>query len=197
MQPRRAVLPPTPELSYSDKLKRGVGSLRNKSKEQRQAISQNLLKEMRTRGLGKSKPMLGGLYFYAYSAKHKDELEYWDAFPLMMPIKLYPDGFLGLNFHYLHPVMRAKLMDAIVAIGKKTGTNERQRVILSYDLLAAAARTRFFAPCVKRYLTGHVRSKLLELARSDWDLALMLPLARFQKAGLQRVYADSRKTING
>ena len=30
-----------------------------------------------------------------------------------MCVKMYNNGFLGLNFHYLLPLLRARLMDAI------------------------------------------------------------------------------------
>lgn len=185
-----------PRLSYQDKIRLGlIPSLRNKSKQQRQAFTLERLKDMKRRGLGKTVPMIGGLYVYAYDAKTKDDLPYWDAFPLMMCIRLYDDGWLGLNFHYLHPVLRAKLMDAIDGIAAKYGKNERVKYRLSYNLLNGAARARVFRPCVKRYLTSHRKSKMLELARSDWDLALALPLARWQKASASQVYSDSRKSI--
>lgn len=185
-----------PKLSYQDKVKRGlIPSLRNKSKQQRQNFTLERLREMKQRGLGKVSPMVGGLYVYAYSAKHADDLPYWDAFPLMMCIEKYDDGFLGLNFHYLHPVLRAKLMDAIDDIASKTGKNEREKYKISYSLLRGASRAKVFKPCVKRYLSTHLRSKMLELAKSDWDLALALPLARWQKASASQVYSDSKKSI--
>lgn len=187
----------TPKLSYQDKIKRGLlpPSMRNKSANQRAEFSLSKLKEMKQRGLGKTTPMIGGLYLYAYSAKTANDLPYWDAFPLMMCVEKYDDGWLGLNFHYLHPVLRAKLMDAIDDIASKTGKNERMKYKISYSLLRGASRAKVFKPCVKRYLTTQMRSKMLELAKSDWDLALALPLARWQKASASQVYSDSRKSV--
>ena len=43
----------------------------------------------------------GGLYLFQYDAKHKDTLPYWDKLPLVFPFRKVPDGFYGLNLHYL------------------------------------------------------------------------------------------------
>ena len=186
----------TAPLTYAQKVKRGIiTSLRNKSQKQRAEFSLAKLKEMKDRGLGKSVPTIGGLYLYAYDPKWKNELEYYDTFPLMFCIDVTAKGWMGLSLHYLHPMMRAKLMDGIESIAMKAGKNERQRLLVSYQMLQGAAKTKFFRPCVKSYLKTHVRSKLLMIAKSDWDLALSLPLARFQKANPSKVYADSRKLI--
>jgi hypothetical protein len=197
MQPPVTIKPSRtvqPTLSYQDKVKRGIiSSLRNKSQQQRQAFSLDKLKEMKSRGLNKSRPMIGGLYLYAYDAKYKEELEYWDAFPLIMPIEYYDNGWLGINFHYLHPMIRARLMDAIESVAAKTGKNERAKLKVSYDMLKGVSKAKIMAPAIKRYLAGQTRSKLLEVAKSDWDLALSLPLARWQKASASKVYSDSRK----
>ena len=44
----------------------------------------------------------GRLYFFIYTAKLKNELPLWDRFPLVVPLELYKDGFLGINFNYLN-----------------------------------------------------------------------------------------------
>src|SRR4051812_30598339 len=56
---------------------------------------------------------IGTMIMYFYDAKLKDVLPYWDQFPLVFPIEIYDDGFLGINLHYLPPMLRAKLMDAL------------------------------------------------------------------------------------
>jgi hypothetical protein len=43
----------------------------------------------------------GEMYFFQYDAKLKKELPYWDKFPLIFPVEEAPNGFYGLNFHYL------------------------------------------------------------------------------------------------
>jgi hypothetical protein len=41
------------------------------------------------------------MYFFIYDRKGKNELDYYDRFPLIIPLESYSDGFLGLNIHYL------------------------------------------------------------------------------------------------
>ena len=46
-------------------------------------------------------PLVGSMYMYEYSAKHKDTLPYYDRLPLIFPYKKVKGGFYGLNMHYL------------------------------------------------------------------------------------------------
>ena len=62
-----------------------------------------------------TRSVLGKMYFYSYNPKWRDKLPWYDTFPLVFPIERYPDGFLGLNFHYLAPKHRAILMDQLKA----------------------------------------------------------------------------------
>ena len=61
-------------------------------------------------------PAFGSLNMFVYSPKGRNKLPYYDTFPLVLPLKRYKDGFLGLNFHYLPYAMRARLLDAAVVI---------------------------------------------------------------------------------
>ena len=54
----------------------------------------------------------GYMYAFKYDPKTKNDLPYYDTFPLIFPVRMDSDGFLGINFHYLPPVLRAKLMNA-------------------------------------------------------------------------------------
>ena len=54
-----------------------------------------------TRPTDRQKFLMGGLYFFYYNPVTKDDLPYYDKFPLVMPLKRESDGFLGLNLHYL------------------------------------------------------------------------------------------------
>jgi hypothetical protein len=137
---------------------------------------------------------IGSMIMFFYDAKLKEELPYWDQFPLIFPIKMYDDGFLGINMHYLPPILRARLMDALytTAITKK---DKIQRLKISYDILTAASKFAPFKPCVKRYLKNHVKSRFFYVEPREWDMALFLPTQRFVGASDQKVWADSRKII--
>ena len=122
-------------------------------------------------------------------------MPYYDTFPLIFPVEMYKDGFLGINLHYLPRGLRAKLMDALYDIANNNNKDESTRLILSYNVLKSAAKYRLFKPCLKRYLSSHLKSNFVEVPAQEWDMALMLPLERFKKASSSKVWAESRKMI--
>lgn len=142
-----------------------------------------------------SRPIVGQMYFFGYDAKHKATLPYWDRFPLIFPYKKVPGGFMGINMHYLPLPLRAKLMDALYDVASNKNFDESTRLRLNYNILSSASKFRHFKPCVKHYLTNQVRSRFLYVYPSEWDIALFLPLERFQGASKSKVFADSRKMV--
>ena len=46
-------------------------------------------------------PFFGRLNMFFYDPKLKATLPYYDRFPLVLPLKRFENGFLGINFHYL------------------------------------------------------------------------------------------------
>jgi hypothetical protein len=137
----------------------------------------------------------GLMYAFRYDPKMKKELPYYDTFPLIFPIRFEADGFLGINFHYLPPILRAKLMDALYpnVTNKKYDATTRMKV--SYSILQGASKYRFFKPTIKKYLRNHVRSQFLEIPATEWDIALFLPTESFRKSDTGRIWEDSRKKI--
>jgi hypothetical protein len=143
-----------------------------------------------------SKIMIGRMYHFSYQAKHAKTLPYWDRFPLVIPIETYPDGFLGINMHYLNPRLRARLMDALFTTISDKSLNERAKLRVSYQLLSGASRYRLFEPTVKRYLFSQVRSRYLQIDPKEWSIALFLPTEKFQKKTKKEVWKESSKIIS-
>ncbi len=140
---------------------------------------------------------LGNMYMFGYDPKHKATLPYYDKFPLVFPINKADGGFLGINFHYLPPILRAKLMDQLYTITTNKTYNENTRLRASYDLLNGTAKYKEFRPTVKHYLAKQLKTKLTYIAPTEWDIALFLPSPAFVGASKRQVYADSRKIIRG
>jgi hypothetical protein len=138
---------------------------------------------------------IGSMFSFFYDPKHKKTLPYYDMFPLVFVIGPKPGGFLGINLHYLPPVLRAKLMDELHKITSDRKYNDKTKLVVSYELLNKAARFRYFKPCVKRYLFDHVQSKFLKIEPFYWDAALMLPTEKFAKADIDHVWNDSRSSV--
>ena len=140
---------------------------------------------------------IGSMYMFYYDPKHKDTLPYYDRVPLIFPINRAKGGFLGINFHYLPFKMRAKLMDALYDTASNDRYDENTKLNISYRILGASSQYREFRPAVKHYLFEHVRSKLLYVNPSEWDIALFLNIAKFEGATQTQVWEDSRKIIRG
>jgi hypothetical protein len=140
---------------------------------------------------------IGSMYMYTYDAKHKKTLPYFDRFPLVFPFKKVSGGFMGINLHYLPLTYRAKLMDGLYSISNNNRYNETTKIGMTYNILNGSSKFRYFKPCIKKYLTTQLRSKFLYVYPSEWDIALFLPLERFEGAGKSKVYADSRNIIRG
>jgi hypothetical protein len=133
----------------------------------------------------------GMMYMFRYDPKHKKTLPYYDTFPLIFPIDIDSDSFLGINFHYLPPMGRAKLMNALYTISTDKRFDEKTKVLATYKVLSASSKFKFFRPTVKRYLKQHVRSPYLEITSREWDIAIFLPTENFKKASAQDVWVDS------
>ena len=143
----------------------------------------------------RSRPAVGKMYMYFYDPKTKDTLPYYDRFPLIIMVGPAPKGFMGLNLHYLPLDVRAKFLDALLGTINNERYDESTRFRLSYDMLKRASRLRAFKPCLKRYLSSHVRSRLALVPAPEWEIATFLPTADFEKASSSEIYRDSRRKM--
>jgi len=139
-----------------------------------------------------SSALLGKMYFFTYNPKWKATLPYYDAFPLIFPIERYTNGFLGINFHYLHPKDRAILMDQLKAYANNKRYDETTKLKLSYQMLAGFSKIKRARPTIHRYLNNKVNSKFVRINADEWEVALFLPVERFKKASKQKVWTDSK-----
>lgn len=142
-----------------------------------------------------NRPSIGRMYFFSYDPKYKATLPYYDRFPLIFKVGQYRGGFEGINMHYLPYRLRARLMDALYETSNNKRYDETTRLRITYDLLKAATKYKEFKPTYKKYLNQHVRSRFVEIGATEWDIALFLPVERFEKASKTAVWRDSRNAI--
>mgnify|MGYP003389442273 FL=1 len=133
---------------------------------------------------------LGQMLFYKYDPKFAKKLPYWDMYPLVFPFEKAKGGFYGLNLHYIPPRERAVLMDELNSYVTNKKYDATTRLKLSYDLLKGFGRA---VPCVKRYLGTNVRSNTVRINADEWEIAIFLPVERFQKEKARVVWNDSKK----
>jgi len=134
--------------------------------------------------------LLGKMFFYKYDPKFAKKLPYWDMYPLVFPFEKAPGGFYGLNLHYIPPRDRAVLMDNLNQYASNNKYDKTTRLELSYRLLKRYGRA---VPCVKRYLGDRIVSQTVRIDADEWEIAIFLPVERFQKASKGEVWADSRR----
>lgn len=139
----------------------------------------------------------GQLITFKYDPKTKENLDYYDVYPLVLTLAVDTKGFLGINFHYLRPIDRAVFMEALY---KYQGTKNFQRVIkVRYEQLLGVEGLRFYRPCIKRYLYEQMSPNMAIISPHLWDLALFLPTEKFKSVKNEesfqkrKIWENSRK----
>lgn len=143
----------------------------------------------------KSTQVIGNMYMFYYDPKHKETLPYYDRFPLAIVIGPAEGGFLGLNLHYLPPVLRAKFLDSLLDTMNNQRYDQSTKFKVTYELLKRASKLRYFKPCIKHYLSEHVKSRFGLVPAPEWEIATFLPTAMWEKSTANKVYQQSRNMI--
>lgn len=140
-----------------------------------------------------SRVMPGEMYLFMYDPKHKETLPYYDVVPLVLPFRRMPDGFLGINLHYLPYLARFNLLRDLNTLARDSRLTNDKRLMLSWQLLNSSSKYLSATACVKHYLNAHLRSRFLKINYDDWITAAMLPVENFQKAKKEKVWADTKQ----
>lgn len=127
----------------------------------------------------------GAMLFFEYDAKNKDTLPVWDRYPLIFPWDVWKgkDGatlFIGINLHYLPPAMRLAAMKALLTLRNEKRYRARTKLKISWEVLKALSVNRMFEHSVKMYRLDHVKSTFVNIPAQSWEMAVFLPLARWQ-----------------
>ena len=143
-------------------------------------------------GPTRARQVYGSMYNFSYNPKTKETLPYYDRFPLCIPVQRAKGGFYGLNLHYLHPMLRAQFLDALYDVTNNKKYDRSTKFKLTYQVLKSTSRMKFFKPCLKHYLSGHIKSPLLLIGPADWEIAIFLPTESFRKVDKNTVWSESR-----
>lgn len=114
----------------------------------------------------------GHVYLFSYKATTK-YLDYYDRNPLVYVIKVIGrTEFFGANLHYIKPKRRfqpiQKLQGGMVDIPKR---------------------------CFHKYIRSHVDGLFLDLASSEWNTAILLPVDDFVKEINGMLYPVDNKDV--
>ena len=161
---------------------------KDKIKEFGEPGAQDLIRD----GKRNNKPFYGRMNMFFYDPKHKKTLPYYDTFPLVLPLESYPDGFLGINFHYLPIPLRIKLLDGLVDYSNNTNFDESTKLVVDYSKLKSLS---IIKPTLHRYLAGQTKSQFRRIDADEFMIAALLPVQRFKKSSASDVWKDSRSMI--
>jgi hypothetical protein len=125
-----------------------------------------------------ARAFIGKMYLFHYDPKHKDTLPVWDKFPLVIPMEIYDDGFLGMNLHYLDPYSRLTLLDRLHDFINNDKYDDTTVFRLSYALLQKSRSFSLVQPCIKRYLIEHMMSSMVYVEPDSWETAIFLPVQK-------------------
>jgi hypothetical protein len=132
---------------------------------------------------------------FFYDPKTKDQMPYYDEFPLILMVGPAPGGFYGLNLHYLSPHLRAILFDKLMEHMTNNKYDEDTKIHITYNMLLNTRSLRLFEPCFKRYLFTHIRSATTEVPAKEWEIALFMPTDSFVGQSRQKIWNETRKFL--
>lgn len=151
-----------------------------------------------TKSLQTNMVIPGAMHFFSYDPKHKEELPFYDKFPLSLVFGLTETGFIGINFHMLSYEMRGKLFDKISLISNQYHNNREQVLRLNWKLFSNVSKFPEAQVAVRQYLYSHVRSRFIKVPVDDWKTALFLPVENFAKksqAWIARYHAQKIRKL--
>lgn len=130
-----------------------------------------------------TKPSPGKVYAFAYDAKHKATLPFWDKYPLIVFLgfsnssKAGTKLMHGLNMHYIPPKARQQFLEDLLKQYASTKVLSN-----STTLKIDWSKVKGFPgsdKMIKAYLPSHVVGTFMEVKPSDWANVVMLPTAKF------------------
>ena len=139
-----------------------------------------------------SRPSVGRLNLFGYNPKFRKTLPYYDVFPLVLPLEPISGGFMGMNFHYLPPLLRFRLLERMQARASDTKFDKSTRFEVNYD---DVRNVKIVKPTIKKYLYAYCQTGFLRINADEAAIAIYLPVQRFKKASDAVVYSDSRRFI--
>ena len=167
---------------------RSISWFQNKIREFGSPTSTQLIRE----GKRRSTPFFGKLNMFFYSPKYKDKLPYYDRFPLVLPLRRFNEGFLGINLHYLPIPLRIRLLDRLYEFSNNDKFDSTTRLAATYSQVKNIPLVK---PTLKKYLYNFVETQFRRIDADEFVVATLLPVQRFAKASGRKVWRDSRSMV--
>lgn len=135
----------------------------------------------------------GYFYQFFYDPKYKEELPFYDTFPLAIPFSATATHFTGLNMHMIYPRARLLLLSKLLVFASDDKLSEKMKINLSWKFISNASRFPGVDKCVRMYLKSHVKSKFLKIPPVDYFSAIFLPVESMKKMTVQEVWKKNSR----
>ena len=182
--------------SVFDTIKRNAGNLDRSNNWYRSQVNKiasgTTAQQLFRQGKLARRPSVGRLNLFGYNPKLRKTLPYYDVFPLVLPLEAFAGGFIGMNFHYLPPLLRMRLLERMQATATDRDFDKDTKFDVTYN---DVKRLSIVKPTIKKYLYSYVQTGFLRINADEAATAIFLPVQRFKKASEAKVYADSRRFI--
>ena len=154
-----------------------------------QGVNYRSMQMLRTGGRRISDMKLGRMYFFRYEAEGTSsgrgvEIKrgnVYDAFPLIFLLSETPGSLEGINFHYMTPKERIKLLGRMFEYLNSEDFDNRTKLFSTKfkRTIKENALFRYARVCYRVYKPGRIASKILQVHPMDWELAITVPTERF------------------
>jgi len=152
-------------------------------------VNYRSLQMQRTGGTRTGNIKLGRMYFFRYDAEGTasgrgvdiKKGNVYDEFPLIFLLTETPDSFEGINFHYMVPKERIKLLGRMFEYLNSENFDDRTKLFSAKfkKTIKENSLFRFARVCYRVYKPGRVASKIIQVHPMDWELAITVPTEKF------------------
>lgn len=156
---------------------------------------------------------VGKAYSFTYDAKYKDKLDFWDVLPhLMICIghveKAKGGGYnsLGINFSYIPPQVRLKVLDKIVKTFNSIIDSNRHRIEryqvnslselpIHYKVAKEILKGSGFEFAIRSYIYTRIQTKPRIITYDDWWRVATFPSKYVKKMTIRQIYYLYKRNV--
>lgn len=139
----------------------------------------------------------GELIFFNYSPKTKPTLPHWDTFPVVLVLAILRNGFIGINFHYLHYEDRVKLFILLREQHAIQRHAKNEKISVKWKDIKNIRKFRLFKYAIKRYLYSRVKSRVKRINKEEWIKVIHTNLELFYREPKTQVWKGGKRKSYG
>ena len=152
-------------------------------------VNYRSMQMLRTGGRKAADLRIGRMYFFRYEAEGTSSGRgvqikrgnVYDAFPLIFLLSETQETLEGINFHYMVPKERIKLLGRMFEYLNNEDFDDRTKLfsVKFKRTIKENSLFRYARVCYRIYKPGRIESKIMQVHPMDWELAITVPTERF------------------